>query len=57
MCVAEVFRSLIHFLLSAPPPLVRGWRRVPKVGYYAGGWWGMSLDLAEVCLGAWRWCL
>lgn len=27
MCVAEAFRSLIHFLLSAPPPLVRGWRR------------------------------
>lgn len=29
-------------------------------GYYAAGWvggWGMSLDLAEVCSGAWRWCL
>lgn len=26
-------------------------------GYYAAGWGGMSLDLAEVCSGARRWCL
>lgn len=45
--MAEAFKSLIHFLLSAPPPLVRGWRRVPRVGYYAAG---------GVCLWIWQKC-
>lgn len=49
MCVAEAFRSLIHFLLSGGG--------FPEWVIMQQGGGGMSLDLAEVCSGAWRWCL